>query len=1498
MKRALVWLLLLALMLSVFAGCKTQKEVTQGTLSDDVTEVPVTTDGPGANEAMEYLESLYQDEGSVTAADYSRYSTIRVGGIPFTVTWSTDIPDQIKITDNGDGTCTIDINEESEKDTPYVLTATITDEYGNTATHSWNYVMPEKIDPGPILEAAYALKPGEELPYEVTLTGKIKSIDTPYDDNYKNVTVTIEMEGHEDKPIKCYRLKGEGADKLALGNIVTVTGKIKNYNGTIEFDAGCILDRVQTGEAVEIPTDPFEIIDAAYDLARGDQLPYPVTLSGIITSVDTPYSEQYGNITVTIAIPGRLNKPITCYRMKGPDAEVLKALKTSDVITVTGTIVNYEGTREFNAGCQLLKVEPGSGHTQPKDPVKVVEEAYNLPLAGNLLYDAELTGKITKINTRYSASYGNITVTFVVEGAEDKPIECYRMTGDKSKLAALKVGDIITVKGLIKNYYSFSNNTSKIQYDKPVMLDCILNSAPSTPTNSAMKPVADVKVGTAYKFGFQQNNLSGKPWHMITGAMDGYYGDTVTDAAQAIDTYIEEAPGGGYYIYTQKGSTKQYINIVVSGTYYNLKYQTTPSSVWQLNTQYKYVTTTCTDGTEVYLGTYGQNSTLGASKTSYISDTSKIGVSQFCAYFLEIDPNGGSNTPDTPDEPTTETTIITNPVAGTAYKMIMEQKNNGTTLFFDGNTESASVNYRLAGVEDSKAAIDVYLEQTTGGYYLYFMNGNQKTYIRVYERTDGAAGKGKGSLELVTSAPAEVLTWNSTYNTLVYKADADNSYFLGTYNTFTTFSVSNLSYLKDSTVDVTQFPARFATVSGESGGGEDTGVAVITKPATGTAYKMLMDQKTNGTTLFFNGQTESASVSYRLATVEELTGAVDVYLEAANGGYYLYFMNGNQKTYIRIYERTDGNAGYGKGSLELVTSAPAEVLTWDSTYNTLVYKADADNSYFLGTYSTFVTFSVSNTSYLKASTVDVTQFPARFAIGGQGGGNTPDTPDTPTTGDSFVDAPAAETAYKFGVYLPPLNNANYYVDGTFGEKYLNTTTDEAKAVDVYYANNGNGISLYTVKDGAKYYIDIIPRETDNTKVRVVFKTADAQTPTIYNMNTQYKYLTTTVNGVEYTLGTYTNNKDGVTYETLSASKSSFLSDPSVIGVTQFPAWFIDPNGTGGNTPDTPDTPDTPTTPTTGEYVKNPVAGTAYKMGMNKGDGTVLYFNGQTESASVTYRLATTTNAAEAVDVYLEAVNGGYRLYFMNGSTKTYIRVFHRTDGDPGYGKGSLEFVTTAPSEVFTYNTEANTLFYDYDGNNAYYMGTYSSFTTFSVSNTSYITGSKASTVDVSQFPARFYASNGGTVTPPVTPEPDPEPEVPTVSGTKYTISDYEKGATGAAKEAHELDSNVTVTVYNKAVFDKQIRLYNSTDTNYADAHAVISSKKAMTKIVLNAGYRESVMKIWVSNDGTNWTALNDIAVGSVYADFTVDLGGAYTYVKIQAASLQIRIPYFIVTFKD
>ena len=302
MKKILALLLVLSMCLGLFTGCnRTEDQDTQPTQSTqattDATDPTETTPEADAklDKALEYLRVFYKSAAEKTPMDYKRLGQVRIGTDTYAIVWSVDVDENIiKIVENKDGTFTIDINEKAVAETtepiPYVLTATITGTDGREVTLTWKHVIPAAIDDEAIdiIKAAYALQPGQSLDGTHTLTGKIISIDTMYDAGYKNITVTIEVGGAEDMPIKCYRLKGEGADKLAVGDTITVTGTLTNYNGEIEFAQGCVLDAVESGggTAPVAPENPAEILEAAFSLAPGKSLPYPCTLTGTITSVE------------------------------------------------------------------------------------------------------------------------------------------------------------------------------------------------------------------------------------------------------------------------------------------------------------------------------------------------------------------------------------------------------------------------------------------------------------------------------------------------------------------------------------------------------------------------------------------------------------------------------------------------------------------------------------------------------------------------------------------------------------------------------------------------------------------------------------------------------------------------------------------------------------------------------------------------------------------------------------------------------------------------------------------------------------------------------------------------------------------------------------------------------------------------------------------------------------------------------------------------------------
>ena len=129
-------------------------------------------------------------------------------------------------------------NEEADAETLYTLVATIKNDAGESVTVSFAHRLPEGAPSdmcvAEVVEKAFALEAGASMKGTQVLRGEITSIPTAYSADYKNITVNIKV---GDKEIMCYRLAG--GEELKVGDVITVTGTIKNYNGTIEFDKGC-----------------------------------------------------------------------------------------------------------------------------------------------------------------------------------------------------------------------------------------------------------------------------------------------------------------------------------------------------------------------------------------------------------------------------------------------------------------------------------------------------------------------------------------------------------------------------------------------------------------------------------------------------------------------------------------------------------------------------------------------------------------------------------------------------------------------------------------------------------------------------------------------------------------------------------------------------------------------------------------------------------------------------------------------------------------------------------------------------------------------------------------------------------------------------------------------------------------------------------------------------------------------------------------------------------
>ena len=224
----------------------------------------------------------------------------------------------------------------------------------------------EKVtDEAKILKDIAKLGENEFLSYIAVLTGKVLQVEK-YEEQYSSVTLTFKV---GDTTLECYRMKGNGVDKVKAGDTITVQGVIKNYyyegatKGKLEFawhEASST--EVTMTKLVAAPTQDLsnedKILEAALALKDGESLQKEVTLTGKVLDIETPYDESFGNITVNIRVK---DVDIKCYRLSGTGVENIKA---GDTITVKGTIKNYMGTIEFDTGCKMTKRVAGTNENK------------------------------------------------------------------------------------------------------------------------------------------------------------------------------------------------------------------------------------------------------------------------------------------------------------------------------------------------------------------------------------------------------------------------------------------------------------------------------------------------------------------------------------------------------------------------------------------------------------------------------------------------------------------------------------------------------------------------------------------------------------------------------------------------------------------------------------------------------------------------------------------------------------------------------------------------------------------------------------------------------------------------------------------------------------------------------------------------------------------------------------------------------------------------------
>ena len=676
---------------------------------------------------------------------------------------------------------------------------------------------------------------------KVTLTGFVLEVTTPYDPNYGNVTVQIAIEDMLDKTLSCYRLSGEGVDKIAFGDYITVTGTLMNYNGTsIQFAQGCTMDARMTQK---------QLVDKVYALEAGDTLPDPYIMIASVLNVDEDYNETYGNMTITVAVPGYEDKPIKCFRMKG-DADMLKSVEAGGLVAVYGNLTHYSknntSSYQFAAGNMLLDYATPEAEDEKFFVPKVVTEpefgkAYkfflyqakldkNLYFAGDvnnsgylLTTDKPANAVDVFIEDASSVAEGAVRMYFVL-GGEKLYIEIYKNSSNKirhrivteptmyytfdetAKVYVATIDSKVYYTGTYNTFDTFSASETKYitgsnaaNVGVSQFVGNFATLAPAMQDVETKEP--PVEFGKGYKYFLYQAKLEKALYFAGTVNSNGYL-ETTDDLKNAVDVYVEDASSvaeGAARIYFLKDDVKQYIEIYKnSSNKIRHRIVTEPTMYYTFDETAKVYVATI-DSKVYYTGTYNTFDTFSASETKYItgSNAANVGVSQFVAGFgtvvvKEVTP-----------------IAVMEPAMDKPYKYAVGQVKLNKVLYFAGSVNS---NGYLETTDDMTKAVDVVLEDASsvaeGAVRMYFLQNGEKMYIEIYKNSSNKVR------HQIVAEPTMYYTYDETAK--VYVATIDSKvYYTGTYNNFDTLSASETWRITGdnaSSVGVSQFVACFAEI--------------------------------------------------------------------------------------------------------------------------------------------------------------------------------------------------------------------------------------------------------------------------------------------------------------------------------------------------------------------------------------------------------------------------------------------------------------------------------------------------------------------------------------------------------------------------------------------------------------------------------------------------------------------------------------------------------------
>ncbi len=357
-------------------------EVASGALNDLYYNENISEDVKTLLESNATLLSEFVTVGLGYSADWS-YAIVGDGtvGMGETLTLSVDSATNVHLlptwSSSDDTVATVDASGVVTGLKAGTATITAINKVGDTVYTDTHEVQVVPTTPDQIVDAAYALDKGKSLVGTYTLTGAVQK------KNSSSFDLVILTPTRTDKPVSCYKIEGTAWKDVNIGDTVTITGSLKNYNGTVEFDQGCTLDKVDSTVALN---DKQKVSIDKANLSFGS---YTIEYAGADTAeVELPVAKVGSVVTWSDEVE----------IVDGKAAFTFTEEKQTIKLTATITSNDEVATREFTLTVEAKPAPLPEGQVTDKISfAEAGEQKEEISVSGNFI---TLTFKNTTTNDK------------------------------------------------------------------------------------------------------------------------------------------------------------------------------------------------------------------------------------------------------------------------------------------------------------------------------------------------------------------------------------------------------------------------------------------------------------------------------------------------------------------------------------------------------------------------------------------------------------------------------------------------------------------------------------------------------------------------------------------------------------------------------------------------------------------------------------------------------------------------------------------------------------------------------------------------------------------------------------------------------------------------------------------------------------------------------------------------------------------------------------------